>query len=204
MCNGMCEGLTESQCLATPSCHAAYQDSPSRFWGCWDMPPAGPIQGACAGLDAQTCSEHDDCISTFNAPVDNPSTVVSFVACKDEPVQSCATIQCSTSDECVVTPGAPTQAQCVPIATAGSCSGLLCQTPPPNCPTGTTPGINSAGCYTGFCIATSECTMPLCAMLTSESACLARSDCDAIYMGSNCTCDKSGCTCQTETYVRCQ
>src|SRR5438876_11656785 len=27
-CYGACEGLTETQCLASASCHAAYQDSP--------------------------------------------------------------------------------------------------------------------------------------------------------------------------------
>src|SRR5512146_2834941 len=26
MCGGACDSLTETQCLATPSCHAAYQD----------------------------------------------------------------------------------------------------------------------------------------------------------------------------------
>lgn len=45
---------------------------------------------------------------------------------------------------------------------------------------------------------------PACSTLTTESACVSRSDCDPIYMGSDCTCDKSGCVCKTETFVSCQ
>jgi hypothetical protein len=45
---------------------------------------------------------------------------------------------------------------------------------------------------------------PACDTLTTEADCTARGDCDAIYDGYDCTCDPSGCTCQTETYARCQ
>ena len=45
---------------------------------------------------------------------------------------------------------------------------------------------------------------PACSTLTTEAACLMRSDCDAVYVGSDCTCDRSGCTCQTETFASCQ
>jgi len=73
---------------------------------------------------------------------------------------------------------------------------------PPACPAGTTPGVTA--CYTGFCIPTAECAATACASLATEAACLARTDCDAVYNGSNCTCDKNGCTCQSETYSHCQ
>ncbi|HTR49424.1 MAG TPA: hypothetical protein VMJ10_01880 [Kofleriaceae bacterium] len=42
-----------------------------------------------------------------------------------------------------------------------------------------------------------------CSSLTTEAACKARPDCDPIYVGSDCTCDEHGCTCQTETFEYC-
>ena len=135
-CNGACDSLPEMQCLATPTCHAAYQDSPTpspTFWGCWDLPPTGAIEGSCTGLDAQTCSEHPDCTSLYTSPVNSgPSFVPSFEKCVAKTMQAA----CST--------------------------------------------------------------------LTTETACTARTDCDAVYTGMNCTCDSQGCTCQTETFDHCQ
>jgi hypothetical protein len=43
-----------------------------------------------------------------------------------------------------------------------------------------------------------------CDTLTTETACKARTDCEPIYNGSNCTCDPHSCTCQTETFAYCQ
>jgi hypothetical protein len=135
-CGGACDSLTETQCLATPSCHAAYQDDSAAhpvFWGCWEMPPSGTLHGSCANLDAQTCSEHDDCFSLYTGPVNQPPNFVpSFENCQ--------------------------------------------------------PKIMQAACAT----------------LTTETACLARVDCDPIYNGSNCTCDPHGCTCQTEVFDHCK
>ena len=134
-CSGVCESLTESQCLATADCHAAYQDDSAAhpvFWGCWDM-PSTMLHGSCANLDAQTCSEHDDCSSLFTGPVNQPPNFVpSFESCQPEGMQ---------------------------VA---------------------------------------------CATLTGETACLARTDCDPIYDGTNCTCDSHGCTCQNQTFNRCE
>jgi len=88
-CTGACEALTETQCLATTGCHAAYQDDPTPspvFWGCWDLPPSGAIEGTCTGLDAQTCSEHDDCVSIYTGPVNQPPDFVeSFERCDAKP-----------------------------------------------------------------------------------------------------------------------
>jgi hypothetical protein len=134
-CYGACDSLTETQCLATADCHAAYQDDSAAhpvFWGCWDM-PATTLHGSCANLDAQTCSEHDDCSSLYTGPVNQPPNFVpSFESCQAEAMQ---------------------------VA---------------------------------------------CATLTLETACLARTDCDPIYDGTNCTCDPHGCTCQNQAFARCQ
>jgi hypothetical protein len=135
-CFGQCNGLAEMQCLAQAQCHATYQDDSAAspvYWGCWDLPPSGAITGTCTNLDAQTCSEHTDCVSIYTGPVNQPQNFVpSFISCKPE--------------------------------------------------------VASAACTT----------------LTTEAACKARPDCDAVYTGMNCTCDSNGCTCQTETYSHCE
>ncbi len=208
MCGGACDSLTEAQCLASTSCHAAYQDSPSptpEFLGCWDLPPSGPVTGSCTNLDAQTCSEHPDCTSLYTSSVNAGSNYVpSFESCNAKPTSSvCAGTTCAAGSECVVTPTAPASPACQSDATAGSCVAATCNSPPPGCPTGTTPGVDGSGCYTNYCIPSNECAPPPCSTLT-ESQCQARADCDPVYMGTNCTCDKNGCTCQSETFLRCQ
>lgn len=88
-CQTACDGLTATQCLATAGCHAAYVDSGSdqgpTFWQCWDVPPSGPAEGNCAGLDAQECSRYDDCTSIYNpgAPSTGtmPAVATSFQGC---------------------------------------------------------------------------------------------------------------------------
>jgi len=207
MCGGACDGLSETQCLASPSCHAAYQDSPTpspTYWGCWELPPSGAITGSCSGLDAQTCSEHTDCVSNYTSPVNaGPSFVPSFVSCAAEPTSSvCAGTSCAMGSECVVTPTAPSSPVCEPTATVGDCVAATCTTPPPGCPAGTTPGVAN-GCYTNYCIPQDSCAPPACATLT-EQQCQARSDCDPVYNGTNCTCDRNGCTCATQTYIDCE
>jgi hypothetical protein len=135
-CGGSCESLTESQCLASPTCHAAYSDTPTpspAFQGCFELPPSGAIEGSCTSLDAQTCSEHPDCTSLYTSSVNSgPNFVPAFEKCN------------------------------------------------------------------------AKTMMAACATLTTETACTARPDCDTVYTGTDCTCDSSGCTCQSETFLRCQ
>jgi hypothetical protein len=208
LCSGACDGLDEAACLAAPNCHAAYQDDPTPqpvFWGCWELPPSGPVHGSCANLDAQACSEHDDCTSLYTGPVNQgPDFVPSFESCNPAPSQLCSDLDCGTGALCVVTPNAPTAEQCQPVATAGACTGLTCALPPPGCPAGTTAGIDAGGCYTNYCIPTSACAAPACTSLSTEQACLARADCDPIYNGFDCTCDLHGCTCQSQVYDHCK
>jgi hypothetical protein len=136
VCGGACDSLAEADCLANASCHATYSDDPTPspvFWGCWNLPPSGALTGSCTGLDAQTCSEHTDCVSIYTGPVNQPQNFV------------------------------PSFERCQP-----------------------------------------EVAAPACATLTTEAACKARPDCDAVYNGMNCTCDSNGCTCATETYAKCE
>jgi hypothetical protein len=64
------------------------------------------------------------------------------------------------------------------------------------------PGVAS-GCYSGFCIPIADCEVPACETLTTEAACTARSDCEAVYVGSGCTCEAGTCTCQTQSFESC-
>jgi len=64
-CESYCEALDETTCLATSGCRGAYvNDGVPSFWQCWGTDQGGPIQGGgCDGLDAYSCSLHDDCIA---------------------------------------------------------------------------------------------------------------------------------------------
>ncbi len=45
---------------------------------------------------------------------------------------------------------------------------------------------------------------PACDTITDERTCIERVDCSPVYEGSDCTCDASGCTCATWTFIACQ
>jgi hypothetical protein len=129
-CNGPCDNLSAAWCAMTASCHAEYSavTSPPTFVACWNTNGALPV-GPCTGLDASACAEHHDCASLMT-----PS------AAKD---------------------GTLSFDQCIEVSTAnvgpGECTGLVtCRTPPPACPTQTTPGIWN-GCWTGYCIPLATC-----------------------------------------------
>lgn len=83
-CGGSCEALSEADCVAVAGCRAAYiGGSGNRFLGCWGTAPSGQVHtGACAGLDAQTCSRHDNCSAWYVEP--SPGTT-EFDRCVDEP-----------------------------------------------------------------------------------------------------------------------
>ncbi len=75
-CGSSCIGLGEAQCAATTACRTTYDhgclftDGPcpalTPFLGCYPVDETGPIQGACAGLDAWDCSRHDDCLASYS------------------------------------------------------------------------------------------------------------------------------------------
>jgi hypothetical protein len=128
-CYGPCEGLSEAQCLASPTCHAAYQDSPTpspTYWDCFDLPPSGAIEGSCTNLDAQTCSEHPDCTSLYTSPVNSgPNFVESFESCSPKVMQAaCSTL--TTEADCLA------RADCDTVYTGTDCTcdshGCTCQT----------------------------------------------------------------------------
>jgi len=132
-CYGACDALPEAACLANATCHAAYiyagngQQTPT-FWGCWELPPSGALSGgSCAGLDAQTCSEHTDCVSTYDGYL-APGTASTFDHCAPEalppPPPACTTL--TTEADCKA------RSDCDTIYTGTDCTcdhdGCTCQT----------------------------------------------------------------------------
>jgi len=82
-CGSSCEALSEADCVVAAGCRAAYIGGNSnRFLGCWGTAPSDPVRtGACAGLDAQACSRHDNCSAWYLEP--SPGTT-KFDHCADE------------------------------------------------------------------------------------------------------------------------
>ncbi len=142
-CLSTCTGLDEETCLATAGCRAGYLgDCPEgfdcdgttyTFYECWEVSPAGPVQGDCNGLDAYECSLHDDCVAHHYPAGEN------FEA-----------------------PGIGNFGYCVAeVARGPNCSEPVdCAAAPPDCPAGTVPGRQD-GCWTGDCIAFADCDPPL-------------------------------------------
>jgi hypothetical protein len=206
-CYVQCEGLDEGTCLGQSACRAAYTDGV--FHECWSTAPSGPIQGGdCTTFDAQTCSQHDDCVAhhATGAPVG------AFIACGPELTgcfgqDECGPDEtCNAGDVCLPPPGCDGTGPCPDVCYGycipdnpgdpGSCVGeVTCESLPPACPTDTVPGRKD-GCWTGFCIPIAQCDqLPACGSL-SESGCVGRSDCAPIYEGINCSCTDNACTCQ--------
>jgi hypothetical protein len=79
-CNNYCSGLDETSCLATAGCRGGYIETcidetnglcdysqTKAFYECWAVDQTGPVVGgSCEGLDAWSCSQHDDCVAVHD------------------------------------------------------------------------------------------------------------------------------------------
>ncbi len=186
-CEGTCEQLDETACLQAEECRGSYldtcvmrQDGQScefveiTFNECWAITPGGGFaEEGCSTYAADECARHNEC-SAVHASSDG-NGVGGFAYCIDEDAG-----------------GEP-----------GTCNGeVLCESVPPECPAGTTPGIGES-CWTGYCIPLDECEAEPACELQSEQDCIARADCSATYRGENCTCEGSDCTCADWVYESC-
>ena len=178
-CGTACDGLDESDCLATPYCHAEYtgtQCPPNAdctglvgitFWTCGSVEQPSAEGGDCWGLSPDGCQQHDDCATTYQQASDGTS---SFNQCIPEPgVVSQCTLPCAYGTHCEITcsqcsdPSMPCPQYCTescvpdPTPGPGDCKGqITCNSAPPTCPQNTTPGIAN-GCWTGYCIPLAAC-----------------------------------------------
>jgi hypothetical protein len=93
---GTCQGIDEVTCLEASGCRAVYDyacytgDGPCTalqpYIGCYGTDQTGPIQGSCAGLDAFSCSQHDDCLALHEPQCsgDPNDCWAQFIECRDE------------------------------------------------------------------------------------------------------------------------
>lgn len=195
-CYSACEELDEGTCLVTSRCRVAYlqnpfTDGPPAFWGCWSVAPSGPARGGnCSSFDAYQCSRHDDCSAVYTGVVDEPTgpspepghDKAQFTQCIAESVRLCTgSEQCEAGERCTTLDG-----ECL--------SPPGCDQDGVACP---------AVCY-GRCVPGDVEPDLECAELPDEPTCKARPDCYPVYLGEDCTCDPTGCTCEVLTYDRCQ
>lgn len=180
-CESQCTGLDEASCLGASGCRGVYREQATAcdrpdcgtglaFLECWSTDQTGPLQGGgCDGLDATTCSLHDDCIAVHQTqcPGDTMCSPAGFLACGAEP------IGCYGDESC------PEGTRC----NAAEVCGL-----PPGCEN----GACDAACY-GVCVPVEP--PPACAELLDEAACIERIDCTPYYRGEDCTCAGDACTC---------
>ncbi|MFN0252513.1 MAG: hypothetical protein ACKV2T_36890 [Kofleriaceae bacterium] len=141
-CDSPCIGLSESACMADEQCRVArsysdyYESSPiDDFMGCYPLNTApSPAVQECDGLDAEQCAWQSDCTALYSG----------------------APGQCNalTPEQCI---GAQFE-QCIPEERTdpGHCRPAACRQATPDCPTGTTPGVDNY-CYTGACIPNQYC-----------------------------------------------
>ena len=189
-CASQCEGLDEQNCLTTSACRGAYAislgglEGEEEFYECWGTAPSGPIQGGgCEGLDAYTCSQHDDC-----SPVHYMGEALGE--------ENEFSIFLGPFDHCITEPGANPD--------PGDCVGqIACDSLAPDCPVGTVPGILDS-CWSGYCIPQAECQGLASCNTLLEDQCVARDDCDGLYQGVDCTCVGESCTCASWDFEGCE
>lgn len=192
--------------------HCEQQCETCDSMGCNDTcyPTCVPDQ-TCDSIDCGTgyqcvvaCEDSPDSCWPTCVPVGNdPGQCTGTLTCNSAPPTCPANTTAGIANGCWT-------GFCIPNAACGGqdpgdCyATVTCGATPPSCPTGTLPGI-VAGCYSGYCIPTYSCEVAACETLSTEAACSARWDCTPVYLGTDCTCTMTGgCTCQTETYERCE
>jgi hypothetical protein len=139
-CASGCEGLDQATCIDAASCRATFVGGPPdtvpAFNECWGIAPSGPATGeACEGLDAYSCSRHNDCSAIYNR--DSSSGLLVFSACVTETFAGCysddqcpAGYECTADTECLPPPGGGESdspvcwGQCVP--STNSCDTVDC------------------------------------------------------------------------------
>ena len=216
-----CEGLDAYSCSTSDACIAVHQyacggsstDSdgfsepecvPGNFVSCHSEGSQG--EGCYGDQDCgsnETCNAADICLP----PPGNGDGEADLAVCYGYCVPAdCPPfeLECPDGYEKICPPDSFCDAgcSCEPIA-PGECDGdVFCESLPPKCEKGTTPGIAN-GCWTGECIDLSQCPDSNCGDIVGESMCIARDDCSAYYVGDDCSCDASGCTCAQWNFDSC-
>lgn len=198
-CVAGCEAFGEASCVQQPGCRAVYDansltDEGPRFLECWAIAPSGPVAGSCQGLDAQACSQHENCSAFY----DDDRGFLEYSDCRPEKTDVCATADCAPNTHC--------EAQCTDAFCSPACIPNSDQCATMDCSPTTVCVETCAPDPTGCDICSAQCVpVGMCESVTSEAACVARTDCAAVYTGDNCVCNAAGvCQCDVLEFARCQ
>lgn len=216
-----CEGLDAYSCSTSDACVAVHEFAcggsgggeptpggfqepecvPGFFLSCHNETPQA--EGCYSDQDCnqgESCNAGEICLS------DGTGDAVCYGYCVPD---ACPPIDIDCPEEgfIKICPQDACEADCVcePIdpIDPGECDGdVFCDSLPPLCEAGMTPGIAN-GCWTGVCIDLSLCPAATCGDIVGESMCIARDDCSPFYVGDNCSCDPNGCSCAEWVFDSC-
>ena len=215
--SGVCEGV----CVPDPACA---NEACSMGYHCEEScVPCGPTgSNGCNASCTPQCVADATCTSSSC-----PQGSICYVECANGTCSTACMPQPPGPGECTgpvtcnsARPACPANTTagiangcytgfCIPSADCGIPDPGLCYAQAtctraaPSCPMGTLPGVTN-GCWSGYCIPSASCEDPACWTLTTEAACTARTDCTAVYAGTDCTCTSTACTCTTLTFDRCK
>lgn len=200
------------------------RDYPSAdcYDACAPCPPVGaqyPAQeeyalcnSYCDPLSESRCFETNGCRAAYQT---DRTGAVSFLGCwavavagpyrRFDACEQLDVLACPYRDDCTTWYSTRTGTSAFDHCAAegkDSCEPGTCGAPPP-CPANSVATTRN-GCYTGRCIARSECPGAACADLSTQEQCALRTDCEPVFHGDDCTCTPASCTCETQTFERCQ
>lgn len=197
--------VTDSECGAGSFCDAMVgQCVPS--WGCVTNTDCGPgwecnPNGTCVPV---SCASDGDCFEGCACEVDTGICQETGFCTADA---DCAP-WCDANGNCTAMECDDARGTCTfptsqpPPPPPASCGGTLtCNQGAPVCPAGETPAI-ADGCYTGACIAITDCDVPplaQCNRIQNVNQCISRTDCEAVYAGIDCSCSDGSNTCDCTT-----
>ncbi len=193
-CESSCTGLDEQGCLATSGCRGIYApgapDAPEEFRECWQVDQSGGTIDDCENLDGWSCSTSDTCIAVHQFDCDADSAgdrAPGFEACPPGPFLQChneptETDSCDSNDDCDAGWACNIDEVC---PQADECEPEVCGTPEP--------------CH-GSCVPVEQSA---CQELLTEDVCISRDDCSPFYLGNDCSCDDTGCSCSEWLFSSC-
>gem|GEM_PF-1335334 len=200
-----------------------------RCFACDPLPDGSGCGNACEpfcvpnspdACDSTMCGAGDHCeVQCRPSDPTDPMTPMSdcTATCVPDAGLGCAAIDCAPGAHCVETcaampcmdpAGCPElcRGECVPDGPGECHAPVSCDALPPVCPAGTVAGVAN-GCWTGYCIPTSQCDdpqPPRCNELDDELSCLARAECTPLYTGT-CWPNPDGTfTCIETEFARCE
>lgn len=142
-CGSSCETLTEGACAANAECRVVKDarcaiggDCATDFVGCFPIDNApDPTVDCFAARDGWTCSRSAACTALHRT---------------DFACQARDSAQCERPFALCIEEGKD----------PGRCESAACDRAPPNCPSGTVPGV-ATGCYTNACIPLALCDVAI-------------------------------------------